>query len=76
MKSIYDEVLDILLDSLLDPQDEDDDCYMLSHYQMIEIIEAIRIAQKQDKLLKAYEKLAEYRLIVINKLLNEIKDLK
>jgi len=53
-KSIYDEVLDILLDSFTDPQDEDDDCYMLSLNQMNKISKAIRMAQKQEKLLTLY----------------------
>lgn len=37
--------------------------------------EIINQAQKQEKLLELYDKLAEHRLIVINRLLNEIMDL-
>ena len=54
-KSIYEEILGILLDSFQDPQDEDDDCYMLNRRQMIKISTAIRKAQKQEKLLVLYK---------------------
>ena len=56
-KSIYKEALDILLNSLQDPQDEEDDCYMLSRNQMNKIYNTISQAQKQEKLLELYRKL-------------------
>ena len=37
--------------------------------------EASKQAQKQERLLELYEELAEHRLIVINRLLNEIMDI-
>lgn len=54
-KSIYDEVLDILLNSYIDPLDEDSDCYMIIGNEMIKITKAIRKAQKQEKLLELYK---------------------
>ena len=54
-KLIYEEVLDILVDSFQDPQDEDCDCYMLDRKQMNKIGKAIRQAQKQEKLLELYK---------------------
>ena len=55
-KSIYEEAIDILGDSLLDPQDEDDDCYVLDRKQMNIIIRAIVQAQIQEKLLELYKR--------------------
>lgn len=60
MKTIYDEALDILVDSFTDPQDEEDDSYMLNRRQMNKISKAIRTAQKQEKLLKLYKELSNY----------------
>lgn len=57
MKSIFEEVLDILVDSFQDPQDEDNDCYMFNRRQMNKITKAIRKAQKQEKLLELYKEL-------------------
>lgn len=54
-KSIYDEVLDVLVDSFTDPQDEDNDCFMFNFRQMNKISKAIRKAQKQEKLLELYK---------------------
>lgn len=56
-KSIYDEVLDILVDSFTDPQNEDYDFYMLTNNQMMKISKAIKCAKKQEKLLELYEAL-------------------
>lgn len=50
-KSIYEEVLEILVDSFKDPQDEDNDCFIFDFRQMIKIEKAILIAQKQEKTL-------------------------
>ena len=57
-KSSYDEALDILLNSLQDPQDEDNDCYMLSYNQMNVIDRTLKQAQKQEKLSELYKELA------------------
>lgn len=48
-KSIYDEVLDILVDSFTDPQNEDYDFYMLTNNQMMKISKAIKYAKKLEK---------------------------
>ncbi len=56
-KSIYDKSLDILVDSFSDPQDEDNDCYMLNFKQIIKIEKAILIARDQEKLLELYKEL-------------------
>src|SRR5690554_1128077 len=62
-KSIYEEALDILddilVDSFSDPQDEYNDCYMLNFKQIIKIENAIKKAQKQEKLLELYRYLNE-----------------
>ena len=89
-KSIYEEALDILVNSFLDPLDEDNDCYMFNHSQMNKISKAIREAQKQEKLLELYKeinnkrkelmKLARYNSwswkldIEINELKDKIKE--
>lgn len=57
MKSIYEVALNILIDSLQDPQDEDNVCYMLNLLQMNVIIGALQQAQKQEKLLELYIKI-------------------
>lgn len=77
MKSIYDEVLDILdnilIDSFSDPQDEYNDCYMLNFKQIIKIEKAIKKAQKQEKLLKSYQELyKDYEVYVKQKKLLEL----
>ena len=59
-KSIYDEALDILLNSLQDPQDEDNDCYMLDTKQLNKVCRALKQAQKQEKLLELYRDLSNY----------------
>ena len=59
-KSIYEEALDILVNSFLDPQDEDNDCYMFNKSQMNKISKAIRAAQKQEKLLELYKEKDKY----------------
>jgi len=56
-KSIYEEALNILRDSLQDPQDEDDDCYLLDFEQMKNITKPLEQAQKQEKLLELYRQL-------------------
>lgn len=56
-KSFYVEALDILRDSLQDPQDEDNDCYMLDFEQMNNITKTISQAQKQERLLELYKRL-------------------
>ncbi len=56
-KSIYEEALEILIDSFQDPQDEDNDCYMLDFEQMNNIAKTISQAQKQEKLLELYKEL-------------------
>lgn len=48
-KSIYDEVLDILVDSFTDPQDEDDDCYILNYREINKISKAIKYAKILEK---------------------------
>lgn len=58
-KAIYDEALNILVDSFSDPQDEDNDCYMFNRSQMNKISKAIRKAQKQEKLLGSYMQLTK-----------------
>ena len=57
-KSIYDEALEILLNSLQDPQDEGNVCYSLSLLQMNKITKTILQAQKQEELLKLYKELS------------------
>ena len=76
-KSIYDEVLYILLDSLFDPQDEDDDCYMFNYVQINKILKAIRKAQKERELVGQYEELAFTRLLLLNETeINKVQALK
>ena len=58
-KTIYDEVLDILVDSFIDPQDEDDNCYMFDFRQMSKISKSIRKAQKQEKLLNKIKEIID-----------------
>lgn len=65
MKSIYDEVTDIIVDSLIDPQDEDNNCYMFDRKQINKIARAIRKAQKQGQLLELYEELSSVRLHIL-----------
>ena len=48
-KVSYDEALNILRNSLQDPQDEDDNCYILNRKQMIYIIRVIIQAQEKEK---------------------------
>lgn len=57
IQTIYEKALDILMDSLQDPQDEDDDCYMLDFKQLNNIDKTLKQAQKQEKLLELYKKL-------------------
>ena len=64
-KSIYNEVLEILLDSFKDPQDEDNDCFMFNFRQIIKIEKAILIAQDQEKLLGLYRQLVKDLGLVI-----------
>ena len=63
-KSIYKEVLDILVDSFQDPQDEENDCYMLDRKQMNKVSRAIRQAQKQEKLLGLYREKDKYTMVL------------
>jgi len=56
-KSIYEVALNILRDSLQDPQDEDNVCYMLNLLQMNVIIGALQQAKKQEELLELYKEL-------------------
>lgn len=77
MKTIYDEVLNILVDSFTDPQDEDNDCYMFNRKQMNKISRAIRKAQKEHELVGLYEELAFTRLLLLNETeINKVQALK
>jgi len=58
-KEALDILDDILVDSFSDPQDEYNDCYMLNFKQIIKIENAIKKAQKQEKLLELYRYLNE-----------------
>ena len=63
-KSIYEEALNILLNSLQDPQCEDNCCYILNLLEMNVIIKAIQKAQKQEK--KHHELFSLYNLLIDN----------
>lgn len=68
-KSIYKEALE-KIDVEFDAWD------IAEHFELLELVEqALQQAEKQGKLLKLYEKLAEHRLTVIYYLLEEISDL-
>lgn len=74
-KSIYEEVLEMLRDSLEESQYGGYDGYVLDPEQLSDIAKAVSQAKEQKGLLELYDKLAEHRLIVINYLLNEIMEL-
>ena len=71
-KSIYEEVLDVLVDSFQDPQDEENNCYMLDRKQMNKIGKAIRQAQKQEKLLELYKELSNFYVKLYTMELSEL----
>ena len=70
-KSNYEKALDIVNKALELP----DKSVIFKHTGLNELKKAFEEAQKQERLLELYEELAERRLIVINRLLNEIIDL-
>lgn len=78
-KTIYEEALDMVVDSFQDPQDEDDDCYMFNRKQMNKISKALNKAQKQEKLLELYQKLNhdwdDLTINEVDEIHNKIKEL-
>ena len=70
-KLTYEEVLDMINEALEQP----DKSVIIKHTGLNELKKVVEESQKQERLLELYDKLAEHRLIVINRLLNEIVDL-
>lgn len=67
-KSNYEKALDIINEALEQP----DNSVIFKHTGLSELKKALEQAQKQEKLLELYDELAEHRLIVINRFLDEI----
>lgn len=65
------EVLDMINEALEQPYS----LVILKHTGLNELKRVVEEAQKQEKLLELYEKLAVYRLVVVGMLLDEITDL-